>query len=112
MNDGNLKPFRKGEARARDAGRTGGIASGVAKRERMKTLLLEELSREHTYVPADEDGLFSLDSQERPAGYTRRAAVAKKLVSMAVQGDLKAIKLLLDLTEGSDEEDEKLAAEA
>lgn len=108
MNDQNLKPFRAGEARAVEAGKKGGVASGEARRESTRALLLAELDREHTYTPAAEDGMFSLDFSEKPAGYSRRVAMVKRLVSMAVGGDLKAVKMVLDLTEG----DENAPAEA
>ncbi len=102
MNDSNLTPFKAGDARAVEAGRKGGIASGEARRESTRALLLAELGKEHTYTPAMEDGSFSFDFTEKPAGYSRRVAMVKKLVSMAVQGDLKAVKMVIDLTEGDD----------
>lgn len=102
MNDSNLTPFKAGEARTVEAGRKGGIASGEARRESTRALLLAELDKEHTYTPAMEDGSFSFDFTEKPAGYSRRVAMVKKLVSMAVLGDLKAVKMVIDLTEGDD----------
>ena len=109
MNEQNLQPFKAGDARTVEAGRKGGVASGVARRESTRALLLAELDREHTYMPAAEDGgLFSMDFTEKPAGYSRRVAMVKRLVSMAVNGDLKAVKMVLDLTEGG----EDAAAEA
>lgn len=112
MNSQNLQPFKAGEARARDAGQKGGVASGVARKERTRALLLAELDREHTYTPAMEDGSFSFDFTEKPAGYSRRVAMVKKLVSMAVGGDLKAVKMVIDLTEGGDEDDDDPTVEA
>lgn len=112
MNDQNLKPFRAGESRAVEAGQKGGVASGVARKERTRALLLAELDREHTYTPAMEDGSFSFDFTEKPAGYSRRVAMVKKLVSMAVGGDLKAVKMVIDLTEGGDEDDDDPMLEA
>lgn len=103
MNDQNLKPFKAGESRAVEAGRKGGVASGEARRESTRALLLAELDREHTYTPAMEDGSFSFDFTEKPAGYSRRVAMVKKLVGMAVNGDLKAVKMVIDLTEGGDD---------
>lgn len=38
MNEQNLRPFRAGEQRARDAGRRGGIASGKARQERRERI--------------------------------------------------------------------------
>ena len=104
MNAENLKPFKAGESRAVEAGQKGGIASGKARRERMKELLLAELDREHISIPAHEAGAkFALDFTEKPAGYSRRAAMVKRLVTMAVNGDLKAMKMVFDLTEGDEE---------
>lgn len=100
MNDQNLKPFKTGEARAVEAGRKGGIASGEVRRESTRALLLAELDKPHMVSNTDEDGMFTLDFSEKPAGYSRRVAMVKRLVSMAVLGDLKAVKLVLDLTEG------------
>lgn len=105
MNDQNLQPFRAGEARAVEAGKKGGVASGVSRRERVRDLLLAELDKDHMVRKAGEDGLFSLDFREVSAGYSRRVAMVKKLVSMATHGDLKAMKLVLDLTEGDDAEE-------
>lgn len=103
MNAENLKPFKAGESRAVEAGRKGGIASGESRRETTRALLLAELDREHTYTPAMEDGSFSFDFTEKPAGFSRRVAMVRKLVSMAVGGDLKAVKMVIDLTEGGDD---------
>lgn len=100
MNNENLKSFAKGESRAVEAGRKGGVASGVARRERVRDLLLAELDGDHMICKADEDGLFSLDNRMVPSGHSRRVAMVKRLVSMAVQGDLKAMRMVLDLTEG------------
>ena len=108
MNEQNLKPFKAGESRTVEAGQKGGVASGKARRERMKELVLAELNGEaQKYVAPRSDfssleGIFDKGHFE-PAGYTRRAAVAKKLVTMAEHGDLKAIKLVFDLTEGGDD---------
>lgn len=83
MNE-NLKPFRKGEERARDAGRKGGIASGISRRESLRELLLAELDQEHT-------GLFG------SCGYSHRAAIAKALVEKAAGGDMRAVNLILQI---------------
>lgn len=110
MNAENLKPFAKGEPRAVEAGQKGGVASGKARRERMKALLLAELDCEATTISAPSgDDPFSLEnmfhkSRYVPAGYTRRAAIVKELVNMAERGDIKAIKLVFDLTEGGDDD--------
>ena len=112
MNSGNLKPFKAGESRAVEAGRKGGVASGIARRERVRDLLFAELDKDHMVSKTDEFGNFSLDFSEVSAGYSRRVAMVKKLVSMAVQGDLKAVRLVLELTEGEDVEAGKAGPEA
>ena len=93
MNDSNLKPFQKGEARAREAGRTGGIASGEARRERFKELLLAELDSEE------------VDTFKGPRGMSRRKWLVHRLVDKAAFGDLKAMQMVLKLT-GEDGETE------
>lgn len=85
MNESNLKPFQKGEARAREAGRTGGVASGEARRERFRELLLAELDSEET------------DVFNKTIGISRRGWLVRKLVNKASHGDLKAIQLVLKL---------------
>ena len=85
-----MKPFKKGEQRARDAGRRGGIASGQSKRETLRELLLAELDAEHW------EGF----PVEEPTGRTRRAALAGRLVSWAMSGNMKALQVILK-AEGS-----------
>lgn len=109
MNAENLQPFAKGESRAVEAGRKGGVASGVARRERMRALLLAELDAQAMTLSAPHsDDPFSLENFYAkatvvPAGYSRRAAIVKELVNMAERGDIKAIKLVFDLAEGDDD---------
>lgn len=107
----NLTPFRPGEQRAKEAGRKGGIASGEAKRERLRTLLLAELDAEATrYVPPQKNelGLTMLfdEGHYEAAGYTVRAKLAKTLIAKAQEGDLKALAMILRLTEGEGADDE------
>lgn len=109
MNKENLKPFQRGEQRAVEAGRRGGVASGEAKRERFRALLLAELDAEATRrVPPQKDalGLTPLFEEERiePAGYSVRAKLAKALIAKAEAGDLKALDMVLRLTEGGEAE--------
>ena len=85
MNSGNLAPFRAGEDRAKVAGRKGGVASGKARRERFRELLLAELDSVETCAPA------------APKGMTRRAYLARRLVNAAAMGNLKALQLVLKL---------------
>ena len=105
----NLRPFQKGECRAKEAGRKGGIASGEAKRERFRQLLLAELDSEaQRFIPPQKDelGLTMLgdDGHCEPAGYSVRAKLAKALVAKAEAGDLKALDMVLRLTEGEEAE--------
>ena len=69
MNDQNLKPFKAGEARSRDAGQKGGVASGVARRERVRDLLLAELDK-HT-------GLGLIERKKQGQGKPDRIYVMK-----------------------------------
>lgn len=114
MNEKNLQPFRKGEVRAREAGRAGGIASGEAKRERFRALLLAELDAEATkYVPPQKDelGLIPLfdEGHFEPAGYSVRAKLVKQLVAKAESGDLKALAMVMALAESDEDETESEA---
>lgn len=112
----NLTPFQPGEQRAVEAGRKGGIASGEAKRERFKALLLAELDAPATrYVPPqkDEYGLIPLDDEGHyeTCNFTVRAKLAKTLIAKAQEGDLKALALVLRLSEGEGVEDGEDAGE-
>lgn len=107
----NLTPFKPGEQRAKEAGRKGGIASGEAKRERFRQLLIAELDSEaQRFIPPQKDelGLTMLgdDGHCEPAGYTVRAKLAKTLIAKAQEGDLKALGMILRLTEGEGADDE------
>jgi len=99
MNSENLTPFGKGEDRAKAAGRKGGVASGKARRERFRELLLAELDRVETFAPA------------APKGMTRRAYLAQRLVNAAAMGNLKALQLVLKLTgeDGAEAEEAQTA---
>ena len=103
----NLRPFKAGEDRAKEAGRKGGIASGEAKRERFRQLLLAELDGEAKVFIPPKDDFPSLESifdkgHYEPAGYSVRASLAKALIAKAEAGDLKALGMVLRLTEGED----------
>lgn len=107
MNDRNLTPFKAGEARAVEAGRKGGVASGVARRERFKTLLLAELDGEaQKFIPPSDDildinSIFDKGHYE-PAGYSVRASLVKALIAKAEAGDMKALALIMTLDEAED----------
>ena len=87
---GNLRPFKKGEDRASELGRRGGIASGESRRKTIAELLRLELERED-----ESGGLF----HNEKTGLTRRAAMIRGLVDKAVNGNLKAILLVMQLEE-------------
>lgn len=87
---GNLKPFRKGEARAVECGRLGGIASGASRRRSVFELLQAELDQEFCG-----GGLFNNEA----TGITKRAQMVKALVDKATQGDPRAFALILKVEE-------------
>lgn len=91
MNEKNLIPFTKQNAKANGA--KGGKASGETKRERkrIKEIVAELLEKE---APKD-DTLF-LDGYDRDF-YSNSAIIAIKLLSKAKIGDIKAIRLLLEI---------------
>jgi len=110
MNEQNLKPFKAGEDRAKEAGRKGGVASGESKREKFRTLLLGELDKDaYIYVPPKKDDLgltmIGDEGHMERAGYSKRAQLVKILIAKAQEGDLKALDMVLRLSE--DEEPEK-----
>ena len=92
MNEQNLKSYVKGCEEAVTNGRTGGIASGEAKREKKKmreivTDLLERKApdKDITFVEYEMDFISNM------------AVIASKMVNRAKSGDPRAIKLLLEL---------------
>lgn len=112
MNEENLKPFQKGESRAKEAGRKGGVASGESKREKFRTLLLGELDKDaYIYIPPEKDDLgltmIGDEGHMERAGYSKRAQLAKVLIGKALEGDLKALDMVLRLTEDVDEGQKK-----
>ena len=110
MNKENLTPFQKGEQRAVEAGRRGGVASGEAKRERFRQLLLAELDKPaQVWIPPQKDDLgltmIGDDGHYEDAAFSVRASLAKALIAKAREGDLKALDTVLRLTEAGDGED-------
>lgn len=99
----NLRPFKKGEARAVELGRKGGIASGESRRKTIAELLKAELETEFC-----EGGLFN---NER-TGITKRAQMVKALVRKATHGDAKSILLVIKLLEGAEEFEAQSVGEA
>lgn len=112
----NLTPFQPGEQRAVEAGRKGGIASGEAKREKFRQLLLHALDAPATrYVPPqkDEYGLIPLDDEGHyeTCSYSVRVSLVKALICKAQEGDLRALDMILRLTEDEGVEDGEDAGE-
>lgn len=79
----NLKPFTKGEARARAAGRTGGTRSAQIRAER------RELAQWAEAIGAS--------TAHRRGGMTNAEAVVRKLYETALHGSLAAVRLLAEL---------------
>ena len=82
--NGNLKPVRN-RAEASELGRRGGIASGIARREKR---LLSDYLRE---------GL----ERESPNGIPKGVRIIEALIDKAyLDGDVRAMALIFDRTEG------------
>ena len=100
MNDGNLK--RPSSEEARELGRRGGIASGIARRRRKA---LREAADIFLALPLpDKDEVKRL----RKLGLDRddidvQMGIVARLAQMAMLGDTKAAKLLFDIV-GSEPE--------
>ena len=90
MNEKNLKPFTKQNAKANGA--KGGRASGESKRERkrIKELIAELMEQD---APAT-DTMFT---DYKLDFYTNAAIIAMKLIDRAKSGDVKALRLLLEI---------------
>ncbi len=82
-NTANLRPFRRGEARARDAGRAGGLRSAVVRAE---SRALAEWAKQLCDTTASRRG-----------GMTNGEAVVRKLYTMAIHGSFAAAKLLAEM---------------
>ena len=79
----NLRPFHKGETRARDAGRTGGLRSAAVRSE----------ERALAEWAAQIGGMTA----RRRGGMTNGEAVVRKLYKMAIHGSLEASRLLAEM---------------
>lgn len=91
MNAKNLIPFTRQSAK--ENGAKGGKASGEAKRERKR---IKEIIAELTEQEASNtDTMFA---NYKLDFYTNAAVVAMKLIDKAKGGDIKAIRLLLELS--------------
>ena len=82
-NTANLRPFHKGETRARDAGRTGGQRSAQVRAE--ERALAEWAAQ-----------IGGMTAQRRD-GASNAEAVVRKLYKMAIHGCLAAAKLLAEM---------------
>ena len=80
----SLQPFVKGDARAREAGRKGGLRSAVVRAE----------ERALAEWAAQIGGLTA----QRRGGMSNTEAVVRKLYKMAIHGNLAAAKLLAEMT--------------
>ena len=90
MNEANLRHFTK--RNAKENGKKGGRASGESKRERkrIKELIAELLEQD---APATDTMFldYKLDY------YTNAAIIAIKIIDKAKNGDVKALRLLLEI---------------
>lgn len=94
MNDENLKPVRT-KSEARERGRKGGIASGKARRDKRtwKQVVDDLASR----IIIDKDGNIAL-SPITGKPMSIREGINTKLLQQALQGNLKAIGMLFDIS--------------
>ncbi len=91
LNEKNLKPFTRQNAKANGA--KGGKASGETKRERKR---IKEIIAEFMEQEAPKDDTLFLDGYDRDF-YSNSAIIAIKLLTKAKNGDIKAIRLLLEI---------------
>jgi hypothetical protein len=82
-NTATLRPFAKGDKRARDAGRAGGLRSAQVRAE----------ERALAEWAAQIGGLTA----QRRGGMSNAEAVVRKLYKMAIHGSLAASKLLMEM---------------
>ena len=83
-NIANLQPFTKGDGRARDAGRAGGLRSAQV--------------RADARALADWAAQIGSVSAHRRGGMSNAEAVVRKLYAQALRGSLAAARLLMELT--------------
>ena len=83
-NIANLQPFTKGEGRARDAGRSGGLRSAQVRAD------ARELAQWAEAIGAAR--------AHRRGGMSNAEAVVRKLYAQALHGSLAAARLLMELT--------------
>lgn len=82
----NLKPFAAGGTAAKENGKKGGVASGVARRENRKLRLIVQEALERVE-----------DCEENPEKMTLMERAALAQVRNAVNGDLKAFETVMRL---------------
>ena len=83
-NKKNLTPFVAGEAAAKENGKKGGIASGVARRENKKLREIVQAALERVE-----------ENEENPERLTLMERAALAQVHNAVNGDLKAFESVM-----------------
>lgn len=90
--------FRKGEARTKEAGRKGGIASGKARRERKS---MEEDLKVLLNLSLDRGKITDIDSAGSyqdllGANITVQQSILLKIIQAALVGDVRAAQYLRD----------------
>lgn len=83
-NEQNLKPIQS-TSEARELGRKGGIASGIARREKRRMWeIITEL----------------IENPDKCTGENLKESIAMGLIKKAMAGDVKAFEKIVDITEG------------
>lgn len=82
----NLKPYQAGETTAKENGRKGGVASGIARRENRKLRLIVQEALERVE-----------ENEENPERLTLMERAALAQVRNAANGDLRAFETVMRL---------------
>lgn len=96
MSCSDLKPCRTSEE-AKKRGRNGGLASGEARRKRKALRELVAIALEQPYK----------DYLEHTNGNSNAEEMAARLAKKAAQGDISAIKLILQLEGETSKQDDE-----
>lgn len=109
MNDENLKngkatQFKSGEDAAKN-GRKGGIASGESKRAKKTMREVAEIALGMTVSTGKKTSIEDIKSLAKVKGknVTVQEALILTLVKNALAGNMKALQMLLELTEASNQ---------
>ena len=83
-NEKNLEPFQPGSEKAKENGKKGGVASGIARRENkaLREIIQQALERVE-------------ENEENPEKLTLMERAALAQVRNAVNGDLKAFEMVM-----------------